>query len=149
MEEMWLRVLISFREWLHSYIYSWSLVERLRKTCSHLFQRVASFLQKQSTPDSQTVQVSFSSLSESGFIPTTWVVLLRWDKRVLVLISFREWLHSYIGNKVSFEAYKKKGSHLFQRVASFLLMIFLSIPSKDMLSSHLFQRVASFLRIFQ
>ncbi len=63
-------VLISFREWLHSYNIE-SQIARLG------------------------LYVEFSSLSESGFIPTFpqrrplpagW-----WN----VLISFREWLHSY------------------------------------------------------
>ena len=62
-------VLISFREWLHSYyekfsvpVISWS---------------------------------KFSSLSESGFIPTDNGVMIRRTSWGFVLISFREWLHSY------------------------------------------------------
>ena len=38
----------------------------------------------------------------------------------LVLISFREWLHSYWTVCPAAVEGKKKGSHLFQRVASFL-----------------------------
>jgi len=87
---------------------------------SHLFQRVASFLQVFRIPASYGIRSKFSSLSESGFIPT-----FDMDKPVLkvtegfsslsesgfiptcaqpnrrgvssnnVLISFREWLHSY------------------------------------------------------
>jgi len=44
----------------------------------------------------------------------------RLRKTSAVLISFREWLHSYI-ERIKKEIKKsKKGSHLFQRVASFL-----------------------------
>jgi len=41
------------------------------------------------------VETKFSSLSESGFIPTK--ALLKGLKKAVnqVLISFREWLHSY------------------------------------------------------
>ena len=63
----------------------------------------------------------------------------------LVLISFREWLHSYPVTVVTTANIRSVGSHLFQRVASFLLM-FINIPDKATLDrSHLFQRVASFL----
>ena len=113
-------VLISFREWLHSYI------------------------EKSSSQDSQIVQV-FSSLSESGFIPTTIIIGYEDSNLVYVLISFREWLHSYqrkfqmklfqkLNVLISFRewlhSYSIRGglttaghgccSHLFQRVASFL-----------------------------
>ena len=62
---------------------------------SHLFQRVASFL------------LDTGKIKETG-------------KALLVLISFREWLHSYkqIYDKLTEEL--KNSSHLFQRVASFL-----------------------------
>ena len=67
-----------------------------QRTChrSHLFQRVASFLLKTKRRLIYFETVSFSSLSESGFIPTSWGS--GWDRNPeLVLISFREWLHSY------------------------------------------------------
>ena len=44
--------------------------------------------------------ISFSSLSESGFIPTAMPHILFVTKLRLVLISFREWLHSYIARFV-------------------------------------------------
>ena len=65
-------------------------------TSSHLFQRVASFLLGRSMADVFVVDYSFSSLSESGFIPT--------------------WFQSRYRISTS-----NRSSHLFQRVASFLL----------------------------
>ncbi len=63
----------------------------------------------------------FSSLSESGFIPTAaTVVMMKPDSIVIVLISFREWLHSYRSGSPSLINNRLGGSHLFQRVASFL-----------------------------
>jgi len=41
------------------------------------------------------VDTGFSSLSESGFIPTSEKSILWFQSRYRVLISFREWLHSY------------------------------------------------------
>ena len=38
----------------------------------------------------------FSSLSESGFIPTNDVMSWEGEPDIAVLISFREWLHSYL-----------------------------------------------------
>ena len=64
---------------------------------SHLFQRVASFLLTRLGMFFDDETKSFSSLSESGFIPT--------NEAELVLIL------KFVGC-----------SHLFQRVASFLLM---------------------------
>ena len=101
--------------------------------CSHLFQRVASFLlcfsQRTAKSSSGTfsslsesgfiptqnswspspgLSFSFSSLSESGFIPTNnsadWVI----GPKGKVLISFREWLHSY--PKISRQSYKQSHS---------------------------------------
>jgi len=47
----------------------------------------------------------FSSLSESGFIPTLDIPLPYLTRARYVLISFREWLHSYDDNgKVSLVA---------------------------------------------
>ena len=89
-------VLISFREWLHSYRET-----RLRaistciKFCSHLFQRVASFLRTSRKANKKVTPKQFSSLSESGFIPTCI------DYTLINVFN--------------------NGSHLFQRVASFLL----------------------------
>jgi len=65
-----LGVLISFREWLHSYKNQCSRCRRTRLPSSHLFQRVASFL-----------------LGTS--------IILKFSTEEVVLISFREWLHSY------------------------------------------------------
>jgi len=62
----------------------------------------------------------FSSLSESGFIPTR-----------------------YIDNV--FVRSIEPSSHLFQRVASFLPIEDLIKVKESFKSSHLFQRVASFL----
>ena len=108
-------VLISFREWLHSY------KDIIREISSHLFQRVASFLQRYNKRNNSFTGKVFSSLSESGFIPTARTVsnikvlrifgshlfqrvasflLKRCDgykrQELEVLISFREWLHSYL-----------------------------------------------------
>jgi len=63
-------VLISFREWLHSYL---NYAAKRIADCidgSHLFQRVASFL-------------LYDKLTEEL------------KNKYNVLISFREWLHSY------------------------------------------------------
>ena len=66
-------VLISFREWLHSYY----------------------FIDHSSYPG---LLWKFSSLSESGFIPTNMLFAHVVVVGALVLISFREWLHSYSNN---------------------------------------------------
>ncbi len=138
-------VLISFREWLHSYFQQ--LVDELETKyhCSHLFQRVASFLLNRPTMKSNVT--------------------------CKVLISFREWLHSYFKIKKGLNMRPFSCSHLFQRVASFLhyhgrrhyyrrrrrfssLSESGFIPTElglekthynDAIGSHLFQRVASFL----
>ena len=139
-----LPVLISFREWLHSYCKSFT--ERASNNLP-LFSSLSEsgFIPTEVSSRNVSAIAKFSSLSESGFIPTCdWLIGPVTGKQKFsslsesgfiptnryctnnigncgqVLISFREWLHSY----------------------------FLSIPSKDlldMLSSHLFQRVASFL----
>ena len=88
-------VLISFREWLHSYIRDADGKIVGVPGCSHLFQRVASFL---------LVSLSLSMAFSTG----------------LVLISFREWLHSYWQVPCARRHMKNLSSHLFQRVASFL-----------------------------
>ena len=88
-------VLISFREWLHSYIWKMIYHSFMVMSCSHLFQRVASFLP-----------------TEAAFLSSFLFFL--------VLISFREWLHSYDLIKEIDVSLRRLGSHLFQRVASFL-----------------------------
>jgi len=65
---------------------------------SHLFQRVASFLLELFRNNTAYWNRVFSSLSESGFIPTS-------EKSIL-------WFQS-----------RYRSSHLFQRVASFLLTV--------------------------
>ena len=88
-------VLISFREWLHSYPPRKGAFIFYLQSSSHLFQRVASFLHARSRARGWVGHLRFSSLSESGFIPTG--ISVRWTNWGfrLVLISFREWLHSY------------------------------------------------------
>jgi len=71
------------------------LVGPVTKKRSHLFQRVASFLPGVIEITSRNVTAEFSSLSESGFIPT---------------LAERLWMLE--------QCYRS--SHLFQRVASFL-----------------------------
>ena len=164
---------------------------------SHLFQRVASFLLmrlglffNEDTKEFSSLSESgfipttmskkdlidtilvFSSLSESGFIPTMRPFLFIFPVVTQVLISFREWLHSYheilklihgvfdrlvlISFREWLHSYTPPSrvsrlggatrSHLFQRVASFLQVtrpFFFIFP---VVSSHLFQRVASFLQ---
>jgi len=63
-------VLISFREWLHSYDSMDSRFDIIKVVRSHLFQRVASFLHIKEYFSNNTSIWQFSSLSESGFIPT-------------------------------------------------------------------------------
>jgi len=63
-------VLISFREWLHSYTINPAVIQVNNDLCSHLFQRVASFLLDVLTMVPSVILGEFSSLSESGFIPT-------------------------------------------------------------------------------
>ena len=89
---------------------------------SHLFQRVASFLHVSLVRLGIYFSEEFSSLSESGFIPTG-------------------------GISMTFVVDTGKSSHLFQRVASFLPAIIGKLDISCAQScSHLFQRVASFLR---
>jgi len=65
----------------------------------------------------------FSSLSESGFIPTLMRRVWLSYSGTTVLISFREWLHSYRINREMSREMLKDSSHLFQRVASFLQVV--------------------------
>ncbi len=107
---------------------------------------MASFLLMVYVSDEGDVIVKFSSLSESGFIPTVMKALKDSLKdrtgshlfqRVAsflhivstlvlnaaqgrVLISFREWLHSYVLIMLEGGDENLCSSHLFQRVASFL-----------------------------
>ena len=132
---------------------------------------MASFLLVESPTEAAFLSSLFSSLSESGFIPT---ISRHQDSKFLlvaVLISFREWLHSYtrrfVGFRVdtgyvlisfrewlhSYICMKKEtvkstvlSSHLFQRVASFLQGAYLACKTAQDYGSHLFQRVASFLQ---
>ena len=133
---------------------------------------MASFLQILKLLQGVFERLGFSSLSESGFIPTSHTRLGRPSLFFYVLISFREWLHSYIPAIVKAVAIEAGSSHLFQRVASFLpvedalevesieFLVLISFrewlhsyprirmvaaPSGN--SSHLFQRVASFLPV--
>jgi len=64
-------VLISFREWLHSYPVIIVNAANVGYVGSHLFQRVASFLLGFRVDTGYSPVIMFSSLSESGFIPTT------------------------------------------------------------------------------
>jgi len=87
---------------------------------SHLFQRVASFLHTANVVSSllglegsHLFQRVASFLLDTGKIKDT-------SKKVFVLISFREWLHSYGETKVREILSNNSCSHLFQRVASFL-----------------------------
>jgi len=93
--ELETKVLISFREWLHSY---------------------TSHLQGGLWGSAWT----FSSLSESGFIPTRSFNVGVLHNPAGVLISFREWLHSYLKFSETIVVTGFWSSHLFQRVASFL-----------------------------
>ena len=65
------------------------------RSSSHLFQRVASFLQILKLIHGVFDRLGFSSLSESGFIPTNIKTYSWCFRQAGVLISFREWLHSY------------------------------------------------------
>jgi len=112
---------------------------------SHLFQRVASFLRQLASSLRKEAHEEFSSLSESGFIPTTLCPPLCFPLHKGVLISFREWLHSYEEMFVDNLMDLNSSSHLFQRVASFLHFNDDVSLCKQDICSHLFQRVASFL----
>ena len=105
---------------------------------------MASFLPSKNLTAIVRAIAVFSSLSESGFIPTELLDQFRASLSE-VLISFREWLHSYVKYIAIGVARNPEGSHLFQRVASFLLVLFKKALEDAGLSSHLFQRVASFL----
>ena len=115
-------VLISFREWLHSYS-----LKRLgmffdQETSSHLFQRVASFLH-----DTELCLI----LKFCGF----------------VLISFREWLHSYLKDSHNVRQDEQRFSSLSE--SGFIPTKNNSTPKHGCCregGSHLFQRVASFLQ---
>ena len=56
---------------------------------------MASFLHIQWLTSHDWNQYLFSSLSESGFIPTLSIPSKDMLNALTVLISFREWLHSY------------------------------------------------------
>ena len=163
-------VLISFREWLHSYLPKYFGIIVRFGICSHLFQRVASFLLMELNRIlAGALYEMFSSLSESGFIPTCGVWSPLWVHVWSVLISFREWLHSYLLTRppvqsqkrpvlISFrewlhsysESYCTSGSQGHQVLISFRewlhsYMLDLFKACLQEAGSHLFQRVASFL----
>jgi len=71
---------------------------------SHLFQRVASFLPQMPVVKLSDQRLRFSSLSESGFIPTGKTSEEIMKLGLQVLISFREWLHSYLPEVLSYVA---------------------------------------------
>jgi len=73
----------------------WGCFSQRTAKSSHLFQRVASFLQEMDIMDHKDLLDQFSSLSESGFIPTLLILKKEHGDCHHVLISFREWLHSY------------------------------------------------------
>jgi len=106
---------------------------------------VASFLPNKNQCSRYRRTRLFSSLSESGFIPTYSRTTRRIGHWPNVLISFREWLHSYIVRTIALSVARDPGSHLFQRVASFLLKTCRALNQLYGRRSHLFQRVASFL----
>jgi len=81
---------------------------------------MASFLPMTIKEEAMFLFAEFSSLSESGFIPTDSQQPGQKVVPEVVLISFREWLHSYLYKKNGFMCSAVKSSHLFQRVASFL-----------------------------
>ena len=116
-----------------------------RPVCSHLFQRVASFLLIVNNIESQLSRLGFSSLSESGFIPTRSIAVQA-ARNPEGFSSLSESGFIPTGIKLLLAAgLFSSSSHLFQRVASFLLYQ-ISIQSRySDLCSHLFQRVASFL----
>ena len=90
---------------------------------SHLFQRVASFLLTIDKQLTWTNTEEFSSLSESGFIPTKPITV----EFVLDVPTFSSLSESgFIPTVGSIEGQvwvEGKRSHLFQRVASFLRFI--------------------------
>jgi len=113
---------------------------------SHLFQRVASFL-----PQAVClfifliflfVLISFREWLHSYLFMATATS----EQQVKVLISFREWLHSYLSSDKPGFTSRMTCSHLFQRVASFLLIQTIAVQAARNPGSHLFQRVASFLQ---
>ena len=113
---------------------------------SHLFQRVASFLHREMLEKFKQglaeVLISFREWLHSYVVKLIKGVF----ERLGVLISFREWLHSYTFDRLGLVWDQVVGSHLFQRVASFLHQRRLGgVRHKVPGSSHLFQRVASFL----
>ncbi len=133
----------SFLHDLHRYEYRPPVSQR----SSHLFQRVASFLRSMINKAASKVAEVFSSLSESGFIPTRSMINKAASKVAEVLISFREWLHSYI------QRHKQNLESCFRVLISFREWLHSYRPSVSLFfwffyfCSHLFQRVASFLQI--
>jgi len=138
-------VLISFREWLHSYFEVNCMGLAVIIVGSHLFQRVASFLQGtaefKELFSNNTVLISFREWLHSYILKEYTV----FEKCSVVLISFREWLHSYCrGGAVPHNVGRivlisfREWLHSYTRQVK-------SLVDLDVLGSHLFQRVASFL----
>jgi len=167
------KVLISFREWLHSYSLRLDLKWRPGGSSSHLFQRVASFLHSNYLPSALWLLSEFSSLSESGFIPTDRLGLV-FDQAIKGVFSslsesgFIPTIQQAIWEKKRFKGFSslsesgfiptrrsqryikrrwRRCSHLFQKVASFLPEGTATLREHFSNSFHLFQRVASFLLI--
>ena len=86
----------------------------------------------------------FSSLSESGFIPTE-NYKKEFEIQCLSSHLFQRVASFLPDSQVVQISVSLDSSHLFQRVASFLQYVGCSCCSGWGTSSHLFQRVASFL----
>ena len=140
-------VLISFREWLHSYNPDGCSTIREQFRSSHLFQRVASFLPSEEmkiwAPGSYQCSHLFQRVASfllnddrsrsNVFVRRVLISFREWlhsynnflienptNFFFMVLISFREWLHSYSSIIERPQVIPIECSHLFQRVASFL-----------------------------
>ena len=111
-------VLISFREWLHSYKNK-EMLERFRE---ELFSSLSEsgFIPTGSWEDQwERILLTFSSLSESGFIPT-YVIYASFGGYFSQFSSLSESGFIPTDYKLVAVTFREDGSHLFQRVASFL-----------------------------
>jgi len=104
---------------------------RVETGSSHLFQRVASFLHKDILNSFMTGLAEFSSLSESGFIPTNMSYVAYRISKETVLISFREWLHSYLIDELD----TKYGIRVVLISFREWLHSYLNIPSREVFDS--------------
>ena len=117
------KVLISFREWLHSYQ---GVFDRLGLTWNQVFSSLSEsgFIPTLVKEVSVSLtRLGFSSLSESGFIPTCCGTKHWCCNKGLRFSSLSE--SGFIPTSTDSCAWninKIECSHLFQRVASFLLM---------------------------